>query len=136
MKTSLGQFFWFHTHLLFYFWFGRFSLCYIQTELQVGMENDRRPPEPQATPLHWAWSARLEGQVGGGFLWTRSFTYRKRERERKLRIKLFDRYFSSFSQRAKCFLVLFHLLSLCIWSSSIVPPPKEHANVSLLAMDS
>lgn len=59
------------------------------------------PPKPQATPLNWAWSTGWVDQVGGGFLWTRSFTYRKRER--KLRIKLFDRYFSSFSQRVLFF---------------------------------
>lgn len=45
MKTSLGQFFGF-IPILFFFWFGRFSLCYIQTELQVGMENGRPLPEP------------------------------------------------------------------------------------------
>lgn len=38
------------------------------------------PTEPKATPLHWARSAGWEGQVGGRFLWTRSFTYRKREK--------------------------------------------------------
>lgn len=41
------------------------------------------PPEPEATPLHWAWPAGRQGQVGGGFLWTRSFTHRKTERKLK-----------------------------------------------------
>lgn len=76
------------------------------------MENGRHPLSRKPRPLLWARLAGRAVQVGGGFLWTRSFTYRKTER--KLRIKLFDRYFSSFSQQVStwCFLVWFYLLLL------------------------
>lgn len=60
---------------LFFFWFGRFILCYIQTELQVVMENVLHPLHHEQRP-----SIGRGRQVGGGFLWTTSFTYRKREK--------------------------------------------------------
>lgn len=92
MKTSLDGF-WFHT--LFYL----FLVWQVQPVLHPDKTGNGKwppPPEPTATPLHQVCSAQWEGQVGGGFLWTKSFTHRKIER--KLKIKLFDRYFSSFSQ--------------------------------------
>lgn len=74
MKTSLGQF---HTH---FFWFGRFSLCYIQTELQVGMENGRHPLSQKPRPSFG------HGQQNGRVRWAEDFfgleaLHTERERE-------------------------------------------------------
>ena len=90
------------------------------------MENGRHPLSHDPRPSIGRGQQDGRVRLGGVFLWTRSFTYRKTER--KLRIKLFDRYFSNFSQQlwTWCFLVLFDLLSSYRWYSSVVPsPPKE-----------
>lgn len=43
------------------FWFGRFSLYYIQTELQVGMKNDRHPLSHKSRP-----SVGVASKTGSG----------------------------------------------------------------------
>lgn len=62
------------------FWgVGRFSLLH-PDRIASGNGKWPPPPEPLTTPPNWAWSIGWAGQVGGGFLWTTSFTYRKREK--------------------------------------------------------
>lgn len=100
-------------------------------ELQLGMENGHHPLNCKSRPL----LGRC--QQDGTARWVEDFFGLEAlhtERQRKLRIKLFDRYFSSFSQQMSTwsFLVWFYLLLLYSRSSSIVLPPKEQANMSFL----
>lgn len=77
-------------------------------------------PEPLTTPFYRAWSAG--GQAGAI-----SLDYKLLHTERlrgKRRIKLFDRYFSSFSQRLQGFFWFYFFIVLHPWTSSIAPPVK------------
>lgn len=98
MKTSLGQFL--VSYPFFFFFFGLAGLACVTSRQNCKWEWKMAATPLSHKPRPSIGRGQQDGgvQVGGGFLWTRSFTYRKRER--KLRIKLFDRYFSSFSQRA------------------------------------
>lgn len=48
---------------ILFFWFGRFSLCYIQTELQVGMKNGPHPPSQKPRPS--VGRGQQDGDSGG-----------------------------------------------------------------------